>query len=162
MYITLEDYTRWFEPIDASTFDRLAFEANKLMDKYTTGVDGVRKLRDFFPEDDADDVKYTASKLVNTLYQLHEIEQIASETRGYTKTENGLQRKVISRLEAGNESISYMEAQASTTEIDKAANDGSKREALLARIIRDGLSGVTDRNGVNLLYMGVYHRRGVV
>ena len=107
-------------------------------------------------EDSAHAVKFTAAQLVNTLYQIYEAEQAANMSRGYIETENGLQRKIISRVEAGNEAISYMEGQGSTTAIDVAVKDTAAKRKMLFDIVRDGLSGVEDANGVNLLYMGVY------
>ena len=158
MYITFEDYIRWYSPIEENIFERLAVEACRTMDKYTTGIDSVRKLKKAFPvdEDSAYAVKFTAAQLVNTLYQIYEAEQAANMSRGYIETENGLQRKIISRVEAGNEAISYMEGQGNTTAIDTAAKDTATKRKMLFNIIRDGLSGVEDANGVNLLYMGVY------
>ena len=119
MYIALEDYVRWYSPIPENIFERLAIEACCTMDKYTTGLDNVRKLKEAFPvdEDAENAVKFTAARLVNTLYQIYEAEQAASMGRGYVETENGLQRKIISRVEAGNEAISYMEGQNATTAI---------------------------------------------
>lgn len=161
MYITYEEYLKWFDPIDQTIFNRLAFEACRVMDKYTTGLDGVRKLRDHFPTDEADveTVKFTAGQLVDFLYQCHEAEQAASEGRGYTETELGLQRKIVSRVEAGNEAISYMESQGASTFVDKAVADKSVKSSVCFQLVRDGLTGVADCNGVNLLYMGVYPRR---
>lgn len=158
MYITFEDYIRWYSPIEENVFERLAVEASRIMDKYTTGIDSVRKLKKAFPvdEDSAYAVKFTAAQLVNTLYQIYEAEQAANMSRGYIETENGLQRKIISRVEAGNEAISYMEGQGNTTAIDTAAKDTAAKRKMLFNIVRDGLSGVEDANGVNLLYMGVY------
>ena len=158
MYITFEDYIRWYSPIDENIYERLAIEACRTMDKYTTGIYSVRKLKKAFPvdEDSAYAVKFTAAQLVNTLYQIYEAEQAANMSRGYIETENGLQRKIISRVEAGNEAISYMEGQGSTTAIDVAVKDTAAKRKMLFNIVRDGLSGVEDANGVNLLYMGVY------
>jgi hypothetical protein len=44
------------------------------------------------------------------------------------------------------------------TMIDKALSDPAVKEKLFRDTIREGLSGVADANGVNLLYMGVYPR----
>lgn len=161
MYITYEDYIKWFDPIDQTIFNRLAFEACRVMDKYTTGVDGVRKLRDHFPTDEADaeTVKFTAAQLVNFLYQCHEAEQTAAAGRGYTETDNGIQGKVISSVSAGNESISYATSStANATAVDEAVKDKTTKDKILFQTVCDGLTGIVDSNGVNLLYMGVYPR----
>lgn len=160
MCITFEEYTRFYDPIEERLFCRLAFEACRIMDNHTTGVDGVKKLQKYFPEDryDANAVKFCAAKIVNTLFQIQEVECSASAGRGYTETENGLQRKIISRVESGSEAISFSETKLANTAIDVAAADNEEKDKLIARLIRDCLLGVTDANGVNLLYMGVYPR----
>lgn len=165
MYITYEEYLKWFDPVDQTIFNRLSFEACRVMDKYTTGIDGVRKLREHFPTDetDAEAVKFTAAQLVNFLYQCHEAEQTAATARGYTETENGIRGKVVSSVSAGNESISYATSSTATaTAVDEAVKDKTTKDKILFQTVRDGLAGVVDCNGVNLLYMGVYPRLGVV
>lgn len=161
MYITIDDYKKFYDPIEEKLFNRLAFDACRYMDIHTTGIDNVKKLKMYFPEeeDNAQAVKYCAAKLVNVLAQVQEAENAIAQGRGYTKTANGLQRKIISRVEAGNEAISYMEANTGSSVIDKAAADKFVKDKLVADTIREGLSGVTDANGVNLLYMGAYSRR---
>lgn len=159
MYITYEEYAEIYGPME--NFQRLHFDACQLMDKYTTGVDGIKKLRKFFPteEADAEAVKYCAAKLIDTLNQIQEAEKAMAVSRGYTETENGLRRNIVSRVESGNEAISYMEPTNKTSAIDKAVASVEDRNKLVADIIRSGLSGVRDANGVNLLYMGIYPRR---
>lgn len=161
MYITYDEYTNLFDPIDERLFNRLAFDACRYVDIHTTGIDNVKKLKRFFPtdEDDIQAVKHCAAKVVNFLAQVQEAESAIAQGRGYTETANGLQRKIISRVEAGNEAISYMESNAGSTVIDKAAADKTIKDKLVADTILEGLSGVADANGVNLLYMGAYPRR---
>ena len=161
MYITLNEYNELYDPVEEKPFNRLSFDAFRVMDNYTTGVDGVKKLREFFPTDEynAQAVKHCAAKLINLMAQIQEAESAIAMGRGYTETENGLQRKIVSRVEAGNEAISYMESNAGSSVIDKAVADKSIKDKLVSDIIRDGLSGVTDANGINLLYMGPYPRR---
>ena len=123
MYITYDEYTGLYGPVE--NFNRLAADACRMMDKHTSGIDNVKKLKRFFPtdEDDAQTVKHCAAKLINLLAQIEEAEKSVSMGRGYTETANGLQRKIISRVEAGNEAISYMESNAGTSVIDKAVSD---------------------------------------
>lgn len=165
MYITIEDYLKWYDTeIGQQLFGRLAMETCRVLDKYTTGIDGVRKLREYFPTDeyDAEFVKYTAARMIDFLYQCHEAEQTAATGRGYTETDNGIRGKVISSVSAGNESISYATtATATATAVDEAIKDKSTKDKILFQTVRDGLIGVADCNGVNLLYMGVYPRLGV-
>lgn len=161
MYVSLEDYNKLYERIDEITFNNLSFEACRVMDVHTTGIDNVKKLKRFFPidSDHAEAVKRCAAKLVNTLYQINQAEVSAAMGRGYTQTEQGLRRQIISRVESGNEAISYSETKNANTEIDAAVSDRIARDRLLAGIVWDYLRGIEDSNSVNLLYMGMYPRR---
>ena len=161
MYITFDQFSTLYDPIEEKVFNRLSYEAERLIDNHTTGIDGVKKLRIAFPSDEysVDAVMHCTGNLVNLLHQIHEAEQTAAAARGYTETAQGLQRKIISRVEAGNEAISYSETKLANSSIDAAAADKSVRDALIASAIKEYLSGVTDANGVNLLYMGPYPRR---
>ncbi len=161
MYIALEEYNAMYEDIDPSLFNRLEFEACRVMDLHTTGIDNVRKLERFPTKDEfnALAVKHCAAKIINVIFQIHEAEAAAAMGRGYTETDQGLQRRIISRVEAGNEAISYSETKLANTAIDAAVSDRTARDKLLAETVWDYLRGVEDANGVNLLYMGMYPRR---
>jgi hypothetical protein len=158
MYLTYEEYAAIYDAMPAKDFDRLNFEACRHIDRLTAGVDGVKKLKVAFPtdEDSSAAVKHCAAHIVNILYQIQEAEKSASLGRGFTETENGLHGKVVSSVTAGNESISYAVGNSAKTSIDKAVSDRNERIKLLRETVREYLSGVTDANGVNLLYMGVY------
>lgn len=160
MYISFEQYGSLYDPVEERVFNRLAFDACRHIDRYTTGIDGVKKLKIAFPkdEDSEEAVVHCAAKITNVLFQIHEAETSASLGRGYIQTENGLQGKVISSVSAGNESISFSTGSAQASAIDAAVSDLSARENLIREIVREYLSGVQDANGVNLLYMGVYPR----
>lgn len=161
MYITLEFYTQLYDTIDEKVFNRLCFDACRVMDIHTTGIDNVKKLKCFFPTDSdaAEAVMHCAAKLTNLLYQIQEAENASAVGRGYTETEQGLQRKIISRVESGNEAISYSEVKNTDSTIDAAVADKTVRDKLLADIIWEYLSGVEDANGINLLFLGKYPRR---
>lgn len=164
MYITYEEYTELYDSdIERRLFNVLAFDACRVMDIHTTGIDNVKKLKKFFPEDpsDAESVKHCAAKLINILHQINEAEIAAAMGRGYTETEQGLQRRIISRVESGNEAISYSETKNTNSSIDAAVASKAEKDKLLANTVWDYLRGVTDANGVNLLYMGAYPRRYV-
>lgn len=141
-------------------FNRLFWDAVRRLDVATTGIDGVRKLSVAFPTDkyDAEAVKRCACKLIHLYYKMEEAELVMSQVRGYTETENGLRGKIISSVSAGNESISYATGNNSSaaTLIDKALADKAVQDKLFQDTIREYLSGVSDSNGVNLLYMGRY------
>lgn len=157
-YINYEYYKGLYgeDAISEAEFNRLAWDAFRKLDHYTTGIDGIRKLRVAFPVDefDAENVKRCAAKLISIAAQVYAAEKSAETARGYTETANGLQGKVISSVSAGNESITYSTSGA--TVIDKALSDKSVLEKLYNDTIREYLSGVKDANGVNLLYMGSY------
>lgn len=158
-YIALSEYNELYDPIDERLFNRLAFEASRIMDIHTTGIDNVKKLKTYFPtdEDDAEAVKHCAAKLIYTLNQINQAEVTALESRGYEATEQGMRGKVISSISAGNESISYATSgNASATAYDAAAKDRTVRSRMLAEIVWEYLRGVSDANGVGLLYMGRY------
>lgn len=159
-YITMEEYGKWYGAADIYNFDRLAFEASRLLDRLTTGVDGVKKLKSHFPTDpeDAEAVRFCAARIVNFLYGVAAAEAAAVQGRGYDQTDQGLRGKVISSVSAGNESISYASSGAAGTAFDAAAADVSARDQAARELAREGLQGVCDANGVNLLYMGPYPR----
>lgn len=159
MYITFEEYTRMYDPMDEKLFARLAFDACRVMDIHTTGIDNVKKLKRFFPvkEDGIEAVTHCAAKIINFLFQIHQAEISAIESSGYEATEMGMRGKVISSVTAGNESISYATGgSVSATAIDAAVKDKTVRNKLMADIVWEHLSGMEDSNGVNLLYMGKY------
>jgi hypothetical protein len=157
MYITLSEYTALYDMADDRLFNRLAVEACKLLDKYTTGCDGVKKLSIAFPteNDDAQAVKHCAAKIVSILHQIEQADAAANQSRGYMSTSNGLQGKVIASVTSGNESVTYSTS-AVKSSVDAAVVDFSAREKMIRATIRDYLSGTVDANGVNLLYMGPY------
>lgn len=162
MYITFNEYTQLYDPMEERLFNLLSFEACRVMDIHTTGIDNVKKLKRFFPtdEDNSLAVKYCAAKIINTLHQIQQAEAVAMEVRGYEATEQGMRGKVISSVTAGNESISYSTGGSTPqTAIDAAVKDKTARDTLLAGIVLNYLRGVQDCNGVNLLYMAVYPRR---
>lgn len=157
MYVEYEFYTSLYgaDAIKEAEFNRLSWEACKKVDYHTTGVDGLKKLKHFFPvyEEDAEAVKRCVCKLIDTMQKM----QIAENASGYVTREDGtIQGKLVSSVSAGNESISYSVGK---NAINIAASDSAAREKLYMDIITEYLSGVTDSNGVNLLYMGVYPRR---
>ena len=149
--------------IPEADFNRLSWEACRKMDAATTGIDGVRKLAVAFPTDEyaVECVKRCACELVSVLYQLKQARENAAKASGYTETTNGLQGKVISSISSGNESISFSSGTSgsSATVIDKALSDKAAEAQLYADTIHEYLSGVSDANSVNLLFMGRYPYR---
>lgn len=166
MYITFDDYKELYDPIEERVFNLLAYDACRMMDIHTTGIDNVKKLKLYPPtdEDAVQAIMHCAAKLVNFLNQVREEEMAASLGRGYEATEQGVRGKVITSVTAGNESISYSAgysrtSSAALTAVESAARDKTVRDKFVAEIIWESLSGIEDANGVNLLFMGKYPRR---
>lgn len=139
-------------------YSRFAWEAKRLIDRHTTGIDNVRKLRVAFPVDeyDVECVQRCVCALVYMLYRLDAAEKLAAANA--QNTGGAVSSGVIESISSGSESIKYVTDTESVggTAIDAAAKDTTKREALILRTVREYLSGAQDANGVNLLYMGVY------
>lgn len=160
-YIDIAYYSGLHGAISETDFNRLSWDAARKLDYFTTGVDNVRKLSVAFPTDEyaAESVRRCCAKLVNLMHQIEQASNAATQEKGYVETENGLRGKVISSVSAGNESISYAVNHQTATEIDKAVSDPAARERLYLDTVSHYLSGYTDANGVNLMYMGKYPRR---
>lgn len=164
MYITYDQYVTLYDPIAETLFNRLAFEACRVMDIHTTGIDNVKKLRLFFPMEEhaAQAVMHCAAGIINLLNQIRIAEVAALESRGVESTEQGVRGRVITSVSAGNESISYSTGgSGSATAIDAAVGNRTVRDKMIAEIVWEYLAGVQDANGVNLLFMGMYPRRYV-
>lgn len=163
MYAAYDFYiTLYVNDLTEVDFNRLAWDADRMLDRATTGLDGVRKLRVAYPTDehDADAVRRCACALVDIMRQLNAAEDNAASASGFIETANGLQGKVISSVSAGNESISFAtSANATATRISAAVSDTAAREQLFIDTIVGYLDGVPDANGVNLRYMGRYPYR---
>lgn len=159
-YIRRDYYEGIYGEIPEADFTRLSFEANRILDLHTTGIDNVKKLKRYFPtdEDDAELVKRCAAKLVHFLYQVHAAELAAMEARGYESTEQGMRGKVVSSVSAGNESITYANGSSVSTDIDAAVKSKTTRDRMTAEIVWEHLTGVKDSNGIHLLYMARYPR----
>lgn len=160
MYITHEEYTQMYDDIDKKLFDRLCYDACRVMDIHTTGIDNVKKLKRFPPtdEDDAAAVKHCTARIVNFLHQIQQVEVSSMETHGVEVTAQGMRGKVISSISAGNESISYSTVGNTATAVDAAVKDRTVRDRMVAEIVWEYLRGIRDANGVSLLFMGSYPR----
>lgn len=150
--------------ISEATFNRLSWEVCRKLDIATTGADNVRKLAVAFPRDEyaAEAVRRCACKLIKIASEIEKSEETLNNAKGYVTREDGsLQGKVVSSVSAGNESISYAVSSGSSnaTLIDKALADKSVQNKLYSDTISEYLSGVSDANGVSLLYMGEYTSR---
>lgn len=144
MYVDYEFYkTLYGTTVDETVFDRLIWNAEKLVKNAVTGVDGRCKLDFAFPDVayDAEAVKRCECALVDIMAK---IEKAETEAEG---------NKTVKSVSAGNESISY---DTGSGLIGKVLSDKSAQARLYADTINEYLIGTKDKNGVNLLFGGAY------
>lgn len=144
MYVDYEFYkTLYGTTVDETVFNRLIWNAEKLVKNAVTGVDGRCKLDFAFPDVayDAEAVKRCECALVDIMAK---IEKAETEAEG---------NKTVKSVSAGNESISY---DTGSGLIGKVLSDKSAQARLYADTINEYLRGTKDKNGVNLLFGGAY------
>lgn len=164
MYVDYEYYKSLYgkKAIPEADFNRLLWDAEREIDKATSGIDNVRKLQVAFPTSDyeSESVKRCVCALVDFLNQLESAESEANSVSGLTERADGsMQGKVISSVSAGNESITYAVGKSSDTAIGNAIKDLQSKDMAIYQFISRRLSGVSDDNGVPLLYLGDYPYR---
>ena len=133
------------EELDQAAYDRLAWQARRAMDSVTTGVDGVRKLDAAPPEEEygAQAVKRCQMALVHLL---HETEAAAGTVVRADGTVTG---RAVTSISAGAESVTFAAPAGANA-------DGTERQRTIRQTAEEYLDGVTDGNGVPLLYAGKY------
>lgn len=144
MYVDYAFYKNLYgTTVDDKVFNRLIWNAEKLVKNAVTGVDGRCKLDFAFPDVayDAEAVKRCECALVNIMAK---IEKAETEAEG---------NKTVKSVSAGNESISY---DTGSGLIGKVLSDKSAQSRLYADTINEYLRGTKDKNGVNLLFGGIY------
>lgn len=144
MYVDYEFYkTLYGTTVDEKAFNRLIWNAEKIVKNAVTGVDGRCKLDFAFPDVayDAEAVKRCECALVDILAK---IEKAETEAEG---------NKTVKSVSAGNESISY---DTGSGLIRNVLSDKSAQARLYADTINEYLRGTKDKNGVNLLFCGIY------
>lgn len=144
MYVDYEFYkTLYGTTVDETVFNRLIWNAEKLVKNAVTGVDGRCKLDFAFPDVayDAEAVKRCECALVDIMAK---IEKAETEAEG---------NKTVKSVSAGNESISY---DTGSGLIGKVLSNKSAQARLYADTINEYLRCTKDKNGVNLLFGGAY------
>lgn len=144
MYVDYAFYKNLYgTTVDDKVFNRLIWNAEKLVKNAVTGVDGRCKLDFAFPDVayDAEAVKRCECALMNIMAK---IEKAEIEAEG---------NKTVKSVSAGNESISY---DTGSGLIGKVLSDKSAQARLYADTINEYLRGTKDKNGVNLLFGGAY------
>lgn len=161
MYITYSDYVRFYgnDRLQENDFERTALNVDRVLDMFTTGIDNYPKLKEAFPTDESDVtmLKVCACRLADLFYTIDQLNKSINAARETVETENGVHSKMIASASAGNESISYVTGTSSALN-DQAATDLAAQHRIITDIVKTFLSGMTDANGVNLLYMGRYPR----
>ena len=144
MYVDYAFYkTLYGTTVDETVFNRLIWNAEKLVKNAVTGVDGRCKLDFAFPDVayDAEAVKRCECALVDIMAK---IEKAETEAEG---------NKTVKSVSAGNESISY---DTGSGLIGKVLSNKSAQARLYADTINEYMRGTKDKNGVNLLFGGAY------
>ena len=144
MYVDYAFYkTLYGTTVDEKVFNRLIWNAEKLVKNAVTGVDGRCKLDFAFPDVayDAEAIKRCECALVDIMAK---IEKAETEAEG---------NKTVKSVSAGNESISY---DTGSGLIGKVLSNKSAQARLYADTINEYLRGTKDKNGVNLLFGGAY------
>lgn len=166
-YVDFEWYAvEYGGDLDNDTFLKNAKKAFRKMDVYTTGIDGFKKLVDAFPDSgyDSKAVKLCACGLIDLMAQVDAEKKSAAMLSGVTVREDGTAHSnMVSSVSSGTESISYATGGSGSrsTAVSEAIKSINSENELYFTFINDALSGVSDKNGVNLLYMGRYPYRRV-
>lgn len=160
-YASAEDFSELYPNASADAYQRFAWEAQRKLDNATLTVDGVKKLQVAFPEseDDAETVRRCMCAVINSLAQIDAAEAAANAASGYVETEGGYHSANVRSISAGGESITFGTDAAAEGEIARAAKSESAKKKYITGVIEEYFRGVTDANGVNLLYGGAYPRR---
>lgn len=144
MLVNYSDYAVMYgaNEVVEKAFNRYAFDAEKVVNDLTTGVDGICKLQVACPTKsyDLECVKRAILAVIDKMAQIDSMN---------AKLASG---GVVKSRSAGNESISYETG----GEIASVAASYSEQTRLFNRVVEHYLSGVHDMNGVNLLYRGMY------
>ncbi len=127
---------------DESGYERLRWEARRIVERAVTGADGVNKLSAAPPTqpEAAQAVERCQAALVHLLWRQERAESWVEHPGG------GVSGGVVTAVTAGNESVSYA-----------APSAGPERgREQIRKTVERYLAGVPDGNGVNLLYAGRY------
>lgn len=165
-YIDYEYYLSQYgdDAIDENQFNRQYSKAESRIDNAVLSLDGVNKLEVAFPtkEKDARKVKSCICEIINKLSELDAARKAVKEASGYTEDNGLLYGKVVTSISSGSESLGLSAKASVATWTDKALADSAILDAEIRDIIKNGLSGVFDANGVPLLSGSVYPVREVI
>lgn len=156
-YATFDYCARIYPTITLQDYEAYSWESGHEIDRLTSGVDGVKKLKIAFPtdEEDAEAVKRCFCEVLYTLVMIGKEKNNIAEAGGTSVINGRVVPSSIASISSGSESISF----ANNTEKGQyytAAVNNDEKNKLLYSIIRKYLAGACDYNGVNLLYGGRY------
>lgn len=153
-YVTYSDYKNLYGDIEETTFNRLVIRACAVADKLTTGADGIRKLKEFFPTD-TDDIEVLKSAICGVIHLMADIE-VLEAAEGYTTRSDGtVVGKKVTSISSGSESLSYS-TDVSSSMVGSLVGDIEAQSKAFKALMTEGLRYIQDANGVNLMYMGAY------
>ncbi len=154
MYADYTYYTTEYGgKMSADDFKRFGRRAERRIDCITGN-----KLLFAFPtnERSIEAVKDCVCELADFLWQIEAYNASAMESMGTVAQADGtVKGKVITSISSGSESIGYSANGSASTAISEAAKDKKVADTTIYGMVQDGLTGVTDSNGVNLLYAGI-------
>lgn len=155
-YTDYEFYKSKFygDTVPESDFLKYAERASDRIDQYT-----FDRLVDGLPDNER--VKTKVQKAVcavaDTMYQIDQIKKASMDTIGTIQREDGtVVNKAVSSISSGNESISYVTKNDTSSNVYAQASVDKKVEnGLLLNVATEYLAGVTNDKGVCLLYAGL-------
>lgn len=153
MYVSSEEFYAAHPELESeNVYEKFGKTAQRWIDAFTCGIDQVKKLEVAFPtkESDAETVKDCWIELCVCAYRIDKASQALVNAQIVS---GGVASGIVESVSSGSESIKFA---AADNEYIKAVKKPSGGRSLAFGIVRDYLSGVTDSNGVNLMYMGVY------
>lgn len=158
MYFSFEEVHALYPDITEAEYNMNGYEAQVRLDDATITVDGVKKLKSAMPidSDDLEAVRRCFAKLTHELTLVerakNELISMSSVTSGAEGTHVGS----VKSISSGSESISFGTDANYTSPYVTAATNDEKKEEMLKNVLLTGLRGIKDKNGVNLLFGGVY------
>lgn len=145
--------TEYGGKMSADNYKRFGRRAERRID----GITG-NKLQFAYPTEtrSIEAVKDCVCELADFLWQIETYNAAAMESMGTVAQADGtVKGKVITSISSGSESIGYSANGFTSTAISEAAKDKKVADTMIYGMVQDGLTGVADSNGVNLLYAGI-------
>ena len=143
------------DTVPESDFDKYVDQASDRIDMIT-----FYRLVTGMPENERSQtrIKKAVCALAEAIYQIDQIKKASMDTVGTVVREDGtVVSKAVSSVSSGSESISYATG-TSGSGVDiysQAAASKESENILLRQIATEYLAGVSNKEGINLLYAGI-------